>query len=56
MMMTVDSVNTLKGIFDGRQELEFGWAIVYTVTIFCSTLYFKQRWFNEKIKTYRTGY
>ncbi|WP_431225615.1 cation diffusion facilitator family transporter [Serratia sp. L9] len=46
-------VNAVKGIFDGGRELELGWAIVYaiTVSIFCFTLYFKQRRFNQRIKS-----
>lgn len=46
-------VNAVKGIVDGGRELELGWAIFYavTVSIFCFTLYFKQRRINKKIKS-----
>ncbi|WP_154667004.1 cation diffusion facilitator family transporter [Chania multitudinisentens] len=46
-------VNAVKGIADGGRELELGWAIVYAVTIsiFCFTLYFKQRRLNKKVES-----
>ncbi|CNE61914.1 cation diffusion facilitator family transporter [Yersinia similis] len=46
-------VNAIKGIFDGGRELELGWAIVYTlaVSIFCFTIYLKQRRLNKRVKS-----
>ncbi|PVZ87083.1 cation efflux family transporter [Serratia sp. S1B] len=46
-------VNAVKGIADGGSQLELGWAMIYaiTVSIFCFTLYFKQRLLNKQVKS-----
>ena len=46
-------VNAIKGIVDGGRELELGWAIVYAlvVSIFCFTLFLKQRRLNKRVKS-----
>ncbi|WP_145594786.1 cation diffusion facilitator family transporter [Yersinia aleksiciae] len=46
-------VNAIKGIIDGGRELELGWAIVYAlvVSIFCFTIFLKQRRLNKRVKS-----
>lgn len=46
-------VNAIKGIIDGGREIELGWAIIYavSVSIFCFTIYLKQRRKNKEIKS-----
>ncbi|ATM86536.1 cation diffusion facilitator family transporter [Yersinia massiliensis] len=46
-------VNAIKGIIDGGRELELGWAIVYAlvVSIFCFTVFLKQRRLNKRVKS-----
>ncbi|EEQ04042.1 hypothetical protein yrohd0001_36670 [Yersinia rohdei ATCC 43380] len=46
-------VNAIKGIIDGGRELELGWAIIYTlvVSVFCFTLFLKQRRLNKRVKS-----
>jgi cation diffusion facilitator family transporter len=46
-------VNAIKGIIDGGRELELGWAIVYAlvVSVFCFTVFLKQRRLNKRVKS-----
>lgn len=46
-------VNAIKGIIDGGRELELGWVIVYAlvVSIFCFTVFLKQRRLNRRVKS-----
>lgn len=46
-------VNAVKGIVEGGRELELGWAIVYAVavSVFCFTLYLKQRRMNKSVQS-----
>lgn len=46
-------VNAIKGIIDGGRELELSWAIVYAlvVSIFCFTVFLKQRRLNKRVKS-----
>jgi cation diffusion facilitator family transporter len=46
-------VNAVKGIVEGGRELELGWAIVYAVavSVFCFTLYLRQRRMNKTVQS-----